>query len=236
MSTSILAVIPARGGSKGIPRKNLVGLNGKSLLAYTIDAIKGSSLVSKILLSSEDDEINEFANSMGLVSEYRRPATLATDESSIIDVVIHILDWLEFHQRYLPEAVLILQPTSPLRTRQDIDEAIEFYRSNHLESLTSVHRMKEHPYDCVRGIGDQWSYLTERSCLSTRRQDYKESFFYINGAIYIASLNFIRNNRCFVNETTFMYEMSPENGVDIDEYQDLQWANFLLQQNSLKNP
>jgi N-acylneuraminate cytidylyltransferase/CMP-N,N'-diacetyllegionaminic acid synthase len=228
MSRSVLAIIPARGGSKGIPRKNLVHLNGKPLLAYTINAAKNASLVGKIVLSSEDDEINNLGLSMGLASEYRRPATLATDGSDMMDVVIHILEWLKFNDQYSPESVLLLQPTSPLRTAADIDRAIQFYQSNHLQSLTSVHRMKEHPYDCIRGVKDHWSYLAERKCLSNRRQDYQESFFYINGAIYIASLNFIMTNKCFVNETTFMYEMNSERGIDIDEYQDLNLASFLL--------
>lgn len=228
MSKSVLAIIPARGGSQGIYRKNLVDLNGKPLLAYTIDAAKNASLVSKVILSSEDSEVNGLATYMGLMSAYRRPATLATNEADMVDVVIHVLEWLKLNEQYYPDSVLLLQPTSPLRTSEDIDKAIECYQSNHLQSLTSVHRMKEHPYDCIKGFKNQWSYLTERQCSSNRRQDYQESFFHINGAIYICSPSFIETNACFVNETTFMYEMNSERGIDIDEYQDLSLASFIL--------
>ena len=225
---SVLAIIPARGGSKGIPRKNLISLNGKPLLAYTIEAAIKSKMINQIRLSSEDKEIIKFGESMGLCSNYIRPSELATDESETIESVIHILNWLELHENYIPEIIVLLQPTSPLRTADDIDQAINFYLSNSLESLTTVHKMKEHPYDCIRRLEEEWVYLAEKTKQSNRRQDYEPSFFYINGAIYIASLDFIINNKRFINKSTFMYEIEPEKGIEIDEITDLYWAEFLI--------
>ncbi len=224
----VLAIIPARGGSKGIPRKNLIELNGKPLLAYTIEAAKGAKSISKVMLSSDDEDIISLSKSIGLYSSYRRPAKLATDESEVIESVIDLLQWIELHDSFIPETIVLLQPTSPLRTAEDIDLAVGFYLSNGLQSLTSVHKMREHPYDCIRGIGQEWSYLTEYTRSSNRRQDYKESFYYINGSIYIASLDFIKENRSFVNSSTFMYEIDAEQGLEIDELPDLYWAEFLL--------
>lgn len=179
----IMAFIPARGGSKGIPRKNLAPLAGKPLLQYTIEAAHKSKYITDIFLSSEDEEIIELARSLGLDVPYRRPAELATDESSLIDTILHACDWLRAARHPTPDALLLLQPTSPLRRADDIDGAIQLFQATDATSLISVHRMIEHPYDCIRLEGEGWRYLAKGDTAVIRRQEYPENFFFINGAI-----------------------------------------------------
>ena len=225
---SVMAFIPARGGSKGIPNKNLVLLAGKPLIQYTIDAAQGSKSVSDIFISSDDPEIIDFCESLGVNIPYRRPPELAMDHSSIIDAVLHTLDWLQQNAR-IPENVILLQPTSPLRTADDIDGAIELFLKTSMDSLISVHRMIEHPYECLKLENGGWGYLVKPATQATRRQDYQEDFFYINGAIYLAKTELLMRERTFIVEgVTGLYFMNPASGVDIDDIFDLKRAAFYL--------
>lgn len=223
-----MAFIPARGGSKGIPRKNLALLNGKPLIQYTIEAAQKSKYINNIFLSSDDYEIIKFCSSLGLSVPYQRPAYLATDGASMIDTVMHALDWLK-NNMSLPDSVILLQPTSPLRTADDIDRAIESFLKESMDSLISVHKMIEHPYECVKLEREGWSYLAKPLKKVVRRQDYQEEFFYINGAIYIAKTEFLIRGKTFiVYGKTGLYFMNPANGVDIDNEFDLKRAEFYM--------
>lgn len=225
---SVMAIIPARGGSKGIPNKNLVLLAGKTLIRYTIDAAQGSKYVSNIFISSDDPEIIDFCESIGVKVPYRRPPELAMDHSSIIDAVLHALDWLQ-QNASLPENILLLQPTSPLRTADDIDKAFELFNATQVDSMISVHNMIEHPYECLKLENGGWCYLANPETKVTRRQDYQKDYFYINGAIYLAKTAFLMRERTFIVEgVTGLYFMNPANGVDIDDMFDLKRAEFYL--------
>ena len=226
----VLAIIPARGGSKGIPKKNIVDLNGKPLIQYTVDIAIESKKIDRVFLSSDDNEIIETVKKLGVYSDYKRPPHLASDTATATDVVIDALDWLEENEGYKPDAVILLQPTSPLRVLSDIDGAIEYFYQNSKDCLVSVHEMIEHPYECVYGIEkDDWQYLAKQNINATRRQDYKEKFYYINGAIYMVNVDYFKQNRLFIKEkNTSFYIMPHERGIDIDEYSDLKRAEFLL--------
>ena len=126
----VLAIIPARGGSKGIPKKNIVDLNGKPLIHYTIEAAKESKLIDEIFLSSDDKEIIEVAKQLDLYTSYVRPDKFSGDTATGADVVIDALDWLAKSRGYVPDAVLLLQPTSPLRVSADIDGAIRQFEKD----------------------------------------------------------------------------------------------------------
>jgi N-acylneuraminate cytidylyltransferase/CMP-N,N'-diacetyllegionaminic acid synthase len=224
-----MAFIPARGGSKGIPRKNLVPLAGKPLLQYTIEAAHKSKHITDIFLSSEDEEIIELARSLGLEVPYRRPAELATDESPLIDAILHACDWLRANRHPTPDALLLLQPTSPLRRADDIDKAIQLFQVTGATSLISVHKMIEHPYDCLVVKRKRWRYLARGNSAITRRQEYPENFYYLNGAMYMARTDFLVARRAFVIEgETILYPMNPALGVDVDTIFDLQRAEFYL--------
>jgi CMP-N,N'-diacetyllegionaminic acid synthase len=225
----ILAFIPARGGSKGIPKKNLALLNGKPLIRYSIESAQSSHHVTDIFISSDDVDIIRYSKSLGVEVPYTRPKELAKDNTSTIDTVLHGMNWLKNNSTFLPEAVLLLQPTSPLRTSEDIDGAIELFRASSAESLISVHKQAEHPYKCLETSGEDWAFLKRPAEKVTRRQDYPDNFFSINGAIYLVSTEFLFSQKTFIVEgKTQLYRMSQKNGLDIDEPIDLEWAEFCI--------
>ena len=225
----LLAVIPARGGSKGIPRKNLALLSGKPLIEYTIRAAQQCALIDDILVSTDDDEIAEFAVRMGLDIRYRRPRELATDTTSIVDSLEHCLKWYEDQHEILPSDTILLQPTSPLRNSTDVEHAICSYFERNAFSLVSVHQMSEHPFECVHGTGDNARYLAESQIKVSRRQDYDHSYYYINGAIYIAKTNELLVRRSFIElGKTHFFCMPRERGIDVDVPLDLIIAQALI--------
>jgi len=226
----ILAIIPARGGSKGIPKKNIIPLHGKPLIQYTIDAAKKSKFIDKIFLSSDDNDIITVAKNLGVETDYIRPHHLADDHSSTADTIIDAITWLEEKENYFPDAILLLQPTSPLRTSDDIDGAIRLFEENKHNCLVSVHEMTEHPYECVQNIdSEDWSYLAEEPLAATRRQDYKKKFYYINGAIYLTDVKFFKKEKKFIEKNNASFYVMPyERGIDIDEYHHLNLASAIL--------
>jgi len=226
---AFLAFIPARGGSKGIPGKNLYPLRGKPLIQYTVEAAQQSALVDEIFLSSDDPGIIDFCRGLGLTVSYVRPAELAGDAATVQDALRHALDWLAARRETLPEHVLVLQPTSPLRLAEDIDEAIARYLECGAESLISVHEMSEHPYECLQTGESGWSYLSRPEARANRRQDYTGGFYFINGAIYLARVEFFLRTGSLVKEgETALYVMPGERGIDIDTMNQLHLAECAM--------
>ena len=228
---SAVAFIPARGGSKGIPRKNLVPLAGRPLIQWTIDAVRESRTVDNIFLSSDDEEIISFCRSLGVDVPYVRPPELAMDNTSMIDTVRHALEWMAEHRPDgMPDNLLLLQPTSPLRTAEDIDGAVRQFKETGATSLVSVHEMTEHPYECVNLTHDGWSFLAKPEGRVERRQDYTGRYYFINGAMYLAKTRFILNEGVFLKESeTGIYVMPPNRGLDIDQPWQLPLAEALLE-------
>ena len=227
----ILALVPARGGSKGIPKKNLAMLCGKPLISYTLGICKKIEVLGATLVSTNDEEIAKFCSAQGFHTDYRRPAHLATDEAPMIDAVLHAVNWYETKHSCIVDHVLLLQPTSPLRRIQDITSALKQYRENNLDSLVGVTPMWEHPFECIEAPedGSEWSYLKKPSKLATRRQDYQGRFGFIDGSIYIASVDFIKQNLNFVVEgKTFLFFIDQRYSIDIDEPDDLKMAEIIL--------
>ena len=229
-----LAIIPARAGSKGIPGKNLVDFCGKPLIQYTIEAALSCSLADDVILSTDSLEIKDAALKAGLNTEYLRPEHLATDRSSMVDVVLDCLDWYLNNVNGGVENILLLQPTSPLRTAYDIDAALNLYLESRAHSLISVNKVAHHPYECLKGKSTDWVYLAKPNVNATRRQDYDDNFYFINGAIYISSVAHLRKSKNFIDEKkSVLYVMSQEKGLDIDYMEDLVYGEFILK-NSMK--
>lgn len=225
----LLAIIPARGGSKGILRKNLVSLNGRPLIEYTIIAAQKSKFINEILLSTDDEEIANLGRKLGLDVSYSRPIELAKDTTSMIDTLEHGLRWVESESGKLPDYTMLLQPTSPLRSAQDIDAAVTLFNESSATFLVSVHEMGEHPYECIVGSGKNWSPLVTAPAGMLRRQDYKNNFNFINGAIYLGITTELLSQRSFINiNETYFFPMPRERGVDVDEYVDLYIAEALI--------
>jgi len=225
----VLAFIPARGGSKGIPRKNLALVAGKSLLRRAIEAAQDCRRIDRVFLSSDDEEIIDAGRALGVESSYRRPPELSGDKAQVIDAVIDALDWLEAAgERY--DVVVMLQPTSPLRSACDVAAAVDqFLAVPDARSLVSVHRMREHPFECLRGITGAWTWLAQSVTPASRRQEYPDDYYFVNGAIYIATSDLLRRERRFIEDAKAMLYVMPEGrGIDIDDPDQLRLADWLI--------
>jgi CMP-N,N'-diacetyllegionaminic acid synthase len=226
---SILAIIPARGGSKGLPRKNIRLLNGKPLLAWTIEAALKSGVIDRCIVSTDDEEIAKIAKDWGADVPFLRPKHLATDESSGLDPVFHAIEMLPGYRH-----VVLLQPTSPLRDEYDIRNAISIYLKNSYRSYVSVTQVARHPYHCFK--------VTESSSIVPlfpdqdikRRQDLP-SFYSLNGAIYIADIAWFLQNKTFIAADTHGFVMPVEKSLDIDTLRDFHMAEFWMQHNDCDN-
>ena len=221
----IAGIIPARGGSKGIPRKNIKPLNGKPVIAYSIEASLGCDSITGTYVSTEDDEIAEISERYG-ASIIERPQELAEDESSSIDVMLHALDCLEDAGR-LPDAFVLLQPTSPLRTSEDIENAIGLFDINGCDSLVSVSMLNHQALLNFSLKGDYLVQNTDESYFNKRRQDMP-TYYCLNGAIYITTPEFIRKNKSFYGNRTIPYIMPEERSADLDTPFDFKFIEFLL--------
>ena len=220
---TVLGLIPARGGSKGLPRKNLRPAGGKPLIAWTIEAAKRSSCIDRLIVSSDDEEIRGVASSLGCEAPFVRPAELGIDEASSMDVVMHALSQMPRH-----DYVVLLQPTSPLREARDIDGCMERCEAEGAPACVSIVRTKAHP---------QWIYfLTDAGRLKPavedterahRRQELSPAFT-PNGAVYVARCDWLRTHRSFLTEETLGYEMPAERSVDVDTGLDLFVASAIL--------
>jgi len=213
----MLALIAARGGSKGLPRKNVLMAGGRPLIAWTIGAALESAAVDKVVLSSDDDEIMEAANAWGCAVPFRRPDGLATDTASSMDVVLHALDQLPGF-----EYIVLLQPTSPLRTAADIDAAFALLKSSGAPSCVSVTEADQSPYWMfnLTEDGKLLNLLPQRSDL-TRRQDLPPVYV-LNGALYIARVDWLRKSNSFTADGCVAYLMSKQNSIDIDTAEDFE--------------
>ena len=226
--SSIVALVTARGGSKSVPRKNVLPLGDKPLIAWTIEAAKKSSILDRVILSTDDEEIAAVGQAWGAEVPFMRPADLAQDNSNHISVVLHALDWLEAHQQ-LPEYLLLLQPTSPFRTAEDIQQGIALAQQHQAEAVVGVCEAENHPFWVKR--------LTENGTLTTfvesdlaylRRQELPPAYV-INGAFYLNRVTSLRETRTFTPPGTYPFIMSREHSLDIDTPWDFYLAKLILQ-------
>lgn len=222
-------VIPARGGSKGIPRKNLVPVSGKPLLAYTVEAALGSRHLDRVLLSTDDEEIAEAGRRLGLKVPFLRPAELAADDTPMMAVIRHAVGWLESAEGYRPTAVVLLQPTSPLRTAAHIDAAIELFEKEQADSVVSVSEPLEHPCDMVWFDNGTMHLALSAEERWKGRQTYPK-FYFVNGAIYIVKTELIETAMHPWGGKTVAYPMSPLESIDVDGEVQVVLAGLLLRQ------
>ena len=226
---SIVALIPARGGSKGIPRKNLAPLAGRPLIAWTIAAALGSADLSRVIVSTDDEEIAKVAREHGAEVPFLRPPELAADDSGALGVALHTLDWLAETEGGEPEYLLLLQPTSPLRRTADIDGAIGLARARNADAVVSVGPAEPHPF-LTRRVGEtgalsSFILLSEKPA---RRQDFPPAYV-LNGALYLNRSTSLRATRTFEPEGALAFLMPAERSLDIDTPLDLRLAAVLLQ-------
>ena len=221
---AVLALISARGGSKGIPRKNIKPLMRKPLIGWSIDAAKRASFIDRIVVSTDDDEIASIARELGADVPFMRPKELAADDTPGIAPVLHAISQLPHY-----DWVLLLQPTSPLRSAEDIDGIWQFCRDRGAPSAVSICEVGEHPYLMYQRDADQRlePFITGRPDV-TRRQDLPPVYA-LNGALYLARTDWLLEQRDFMGPNTLGYIMPPERSVDVDTLQDWRWVEFLIE-------
>ncbi|WP_405605378.1 cytidylyltransferase domain-containing protein [Polaribacter sp. Asnod1-A03] len=214
----VIAIIPARGGSKGIPRKNLVNYSGKPLMQWTIEAALESKYITDIIVSSDDDEILNEAQKNKNVLALKRPLELAQDTSKTEPVLTHVLESLN-GVKY--DYLILLQPTSPLRTFKDIDTALKKISNTEATSLISVCKLEHHPYKSFK-INEKGFLegIINNSFPFFPRQELPETYR-ANGAIYIVKVSeFLKEGR-LLTQKTIHFEMSKKHSLDIDSKKDL---------------
>ena len=235
MKQQILSIIPARGGSKGLPGKNIKILCGKPLIAWTIEESLKSKYITRTVVSTEDDKIAGISESYG-AEVVRRPVELAHDNSSTNDVVKNLLEKLSNEFNYQPDYIVLLQCTSPLRKVFHIDEAFKaFFRSNGTaESLISVCK-EDHPPYWLKAVSEKnmlVDFLPYNKEKYQKRQDFPD-LYRINGVIYISSTDSFLKNNGFQSQRTMPYIMEKSVSVDVDDEMDFLFAEFLM--NRLNN-
>jgi CMP-N-acetylneuraminic acid synthetase len=223
----ILAIIPARGGSKGLPRKNIKPLLGKPLIAWTVEQAKNSKYIDKVVVSTDDEEIAEISKKYGAEVPFLRPKELARDDSPTIDAIIHAINWFEERGEFF-DILILLQPTSPLRTTEDIDNAIELFLNNKdALSLISVKENEHPPFWSLEIENKFLKPLFGEEYFKKRRQELPKSYM-PNGAIFISYVDILKKYKTFYTPKTIAYIMPPERSIDIDNEFDFLLAEFIL--------
>lgn len=223
-SRHILGLIPARGGSKGIPRKNIKPIAGKPLIAWAIESALRSKVLAGVVVTTDDEEIAEIARRHGAQVPFLRPAELARDDTPGVAPVLHALDQLTDY-----DTVLLLQPTSPLRTTTDIDDCVAQARRLGAPCMVSVSEVHQHPNWMYRLDANQRLSALLDAPHVTRRQDLPKVYA-ANGALYYADATWLRTQRTFITPDTAAYVMPVQRAVDLDTPLDWRLAELLLKE------
>ena len=231
----VLALIPARGGSRRLPGKNLLKLCGEPITVWSIKAAQQSKYVDRIVVSTDSDEISEVARAAGADVPFMRPNYLASDTASSLDVVKHALN--ELNQKgQCYEFIVLLQPTSPLRTSKHIDESFELLQSKDADAIVGVTEL-DHPIELTNRLPDDLSmkgFFTTDSHL--RSQNFPKRYR-VNGAIYLVRVeSLIKENTIFLSDRIYAYKMDREVSVDIDTPYDLRLADALFNRDETIKP
>ena len=221
---TFLAVIPARGGSKRLPRKNILDLHGKPLIAHSIEAGLQSAYIDRVVVSSDDTEILNTAEMYGS-NILKRPSVLASDAATTFDAVKHTIENVEAY-----DYIILLQPTSPLRKSMHIDAAIELLELKNADAIISVCEVEHSPL-WANTLDDSLS-MTDflQKGIDQKRSQELDTFYRINGAIYICRIDkFLDQKSFFLQENIFAYKMDREHSIDIDEMIDFEVAKLYME-------
>ena len=232
---SVLAVIPARGGSKGLPGKNIKVLCGKPLIAWSIEAGLGSKYIDEVMVTSDNYEIANVAREFGASVPFLRPTELASDTATTMDTVKHVIDFYEnkLHKKF--DYIVLLEPTSPLREREDIDQAIESLLANpsgtsivgicKTESQNPAFLVKMSEAGFIVGYEDQ-------NMKAMRRQDIEDVYFF-EGSIYVSRTDVLLTKNTFYHENTIGYELPKWKSLEIDDLDDFVMVESLIKHKGL---
>lgn len=222
----ILAIIPARGGSKGLPGKNSLFFCGKPLLAWSIEQALKSKYIDQVLVSTDSKKIAAIARKFGAEVPFLRPRAISGSSAKTIDAVFHAVDALKNKDRHF-DHIILLQPTSPLRSEKDIDQAIEEFFKKKAQSIISVCKTEHSPL----WAGVLPKDLSMKDFIKPRVADKPRQslpdYYRINGAIYFSSIDYLRRNKGFLGELTVAFVMPRERSIDIDTQLDFDFAAFI---------
>ena len=233
---NVLAVIPARGGSKGVPRKNIRPICGKPILAYTIEAaLAARHSLRRIIVSTDDPEIAEAAHEYGAEVPFMRPKHLAGDQVPTLPVLQHAVRFVERQDGLTFDWILLLQPTAPLRGTQDIEKALDLARGGGCDSVISVVQVfAEHPILMKRIEDNQLLPYSLEEKEGTRRQDYQPPAYMRNGAIYLTRRNVLLEGNSIWGHIIRPYVMPPDRSLSIDSELDFKLVEIILAEKKQK--
>lgn len=223
----IVCVIPARGGSKGLPGKNIKKLLGKPLIAYSIEQAMESKYIDRVIVSTESKKIAGVAKSLGAEIPFLRPMRLANDKSSTINVLLHAIDWLEKKEMFAFDILVLLHVTSPLRSMEDIDRSIELLFKKNTDNVFSVTEAHKNPYFNMVEFNKFGKVSLIKKGGYVNRQS-APSVFDINCSIYVWWKDALKNSKSLFSGITRIYLMPKERSVDIDDYIDFKIVEMLL--------
>lgn len=224
-----LVIIPARGGSKGIPHKNIKPLNGKPLIYYTIDVARAIVTDDNICVSTDDYEIIKCVEKYNLKVPFVRPAELATDTAGTYEVLLHALDFYEKQGKQF-DNIILLQNTSPFRTAENVKEALRLY-SDQIDMVVSVKETASNPYyNCFEEDDNGFLKISKGNGLFTRRQDVPKAYEY-NGAIYVINPKSLKEKPLGRFTKRMKYVMDDIHSVDLDNMIDWKFAEFVIKEN-----
>lgn len=232
-----MALITARGGSKGLPDKNILELNGKPVIAWTIEAALHSVKTDRVIVSTDSPTIADIAVLYGAEVPFLRPSELAADRTSHNEVILHAVKYMAEQENYRPDFVMLLQPTSPLRTAEDIDNCIALIDSN-CDGVISVYEPSAHPALMQRigadGLLSDFLPDAPKPGTEARRRQNLEKVYCSNGAIFIVATEYLLRTGSLLPEKVKPYIMSQRRSAEIDDKWDFDLVKFILSQESLK--
>lgn len=228
MSRNVLAIIGARAGSKGVPGKNTIDVAGAPLIAWSIRACQGASCIARTIVSTDSEEIAGVSRTHGAEVPFLRPEELARDETPAAPFVLHALAWLKDHDAYVPEYFVLIQPTSPLRTSEDIDGALGVANEKSADAVVSVTPVTRHPF-WTKGISDDGRLVDFFPDVVKERRQLLPPAYALNGAIYLARTEVFLREKTWYTPRTFAWVMPNERSLDVDTPWDLELVRLVLE-------
>ena len=233
----MIAIIPARGGSKGVPHKNIKMLCNKPLIAYTICAARGASCIDRVIVTTDDEEIATVASEYGAEIPFIRPAYLASDTAVAPDVYLHAVEYLMDNEGISIEKFMVLLPTAPFRTSGHIDEAYSLFNGSGATTMVSV-KEAEIPPSWYLSLDDEGHI---RSCdfgmsiNDTNNRQFASKYYICNGAIYILDYRLLKQKKTYFCEDTIPYVMNALDSIDIDNADDFKYAEYMMMDEDHRN-
>lgn len=228
----MIAIIPARGGSKGVPKKNIRMLGGKPLIHWTIEAAMKASCIDRVILSTDDHEIAEICKPTGIEIPFMRPTELAQDDSLAIDNYIYTMDRLVKEYKYNHDEFTVLLPTVPFRNTYDIDTSISLFYEKNATTVISCTELS-HPVDWVFYLDDEGKMEKDNSTDDSQKLVNRQSLemaYIPNGGVYVFKYSALKNQKSYYSGDTFTHIMPQERSIDIDTEHDFKFAEFMVSQ------